>query len=342
MSNRIGYIDAMRGLAILSVVTSHIYTFSFSNSDIFEKVICNELQLPLFFLVSGLVLRVPEKNIFSVVSKRAFALCVPAAIFMLVYIWASNHHLYDTLFDAYKHGYWFTFSLFEFIVVFVCLTSLLRMLRLRESVIDIAMLILGVAILYGAVFFLRHHKEWPIVDLLQLTHFHNYIYFVVGVLMSKYELLEKLQSFRKSDVVCGGGILAFFLIHIFTYKDGDIAYLGSSTWWLMLSTLSGLFVIACAFRKYEWLSESKVGRGLQYIGRYTLDIYFIHYFIIPRHLSMVGKWFKLNPNPFIEFILAVGIAGALVIASLAISKIIRMSPTLAHWTLGVKNNRHDA
>ena len=341
MSNRIGYIDAMRGLAILSVVVCHIFRISFDSNNILNNAICNELQIPLFFLVSGLVLRIPEKNIFSVVSKRAFALCVPATIFMLIYVWTFNLNLYDTLFEFYKCGYWFTFSLFEFIIVFVCLTILLRMLRLRESVIDIAMLILGVAILYGAVFFLRHDKEWPIVDLLQLTHFHNYIYFVVGVLMSKYELLDKLQSLRKSDVVCGG-ILAFFLIHIFTYKDGDIAYFGSSTWWLMLSTLSGLFVIACAFRKYEWLSESRVGRGFQYIGRYTLDIYFIHYFFIPRHLSMVGDWFVLNPNPIIELLLAVTVAGLLIIVSLAISKILRMSPTLAHWTLGVKNNRHDA
>ena len=110
----------------------------------------------------------------------------------------------------------------------------------------------------------------------------------------------------------------------------------------MLVILSGLFVILLAFKKYAWLSESKVGQTLQYIGRYTMDIYFIHYFFIPRRLYMVGYWFRSYSNPIIELLLAICIAALLIIASIAVSKIIRMSPALSHWLLGVKKKQLNA
>ena len=341
-SKRLGYIDAMRGYAILSVVISHIFTFTLcSGANLFNLVI-TELQLPLFFMVSGLVLRIPDKHIFSVVSKRMFALLVPATIFMLIYIWTANLNLCSTLFHSYKFGYWFTYSLFEFITIFICLTGLLRILNIRSIISDIIMIVAGIFILYFSTLCTRYHQEYQIIDLFGLTHLQYYIYFVIGFMISKYDLLNKLVNNRKSDLFVGGGIAAFFLIHIFTYNGETVRYLGSSTFWFMLSSLSGLVVILCVFRKYEALSESKAGLMLQYIGRHTLDIYFIHYFFIPRNLSMIGDWFKTNYNPIIELSLAMIVAALLIVASLMISKIIRLSPTLAHWLLGVNKSRQNA
>lgn len=73
------------------------------------------------------------------------------------------------------------------------------------------------------------------------------------------------------------------------------------------------------------------------IGRYTLDIYFIHYFFLPRNLSMIGEWFKLNPNPLIEYVLAMLMAVILIAASLLVGQVIRLSPALAHWLLAETN-----
>ncbi len=75
------------------------------------------------------------------------------------------------------------------------------------------------------------------------------------------------------------------------------------------------------------------------MGRYTLDIYFIHYFLLPTKLSMVGEWFRVNPNPIIEYALALAIAVVVIGASLLVGRIIRLSPALAYWLLGEKKRK---
>ena len=75
---------------------------------------------------------------------------------------------------------------------------------------------------------------------------------------------------------------------------------------------------------------------LQTIGCYTLDVYFIHYFFLPRNMGMVGEWFQAHPNPIVEYVLAMAIAAVVIVASLLVGRIIRLSPTLAHWLLAAK------
>lgn len=128
------------------------------------------------------------------------------------------------------------------------------------------------------------------------------------------------------------------LLHLYSYKGGNMNYLGSSTLWFALATVSGLLILLWGFKRYpSWSSSSWIGRHLQMIGRYTLDIYFIHYFFLPRNLGMMGEWFRVNPNPLIEYVLAMLIAVVLIAASLLVGQIIRLSPALAHWLLAETN-----
>lgn len=127
-----------------------------------------------------------------------------------------------------------------------------------------------------------------------------------------------------------------FIMHIYTYRLSEIAYIGSSTLWLAVLTLTGLMVLLMGFRQYESWSESGIGRVLETIGRYTLDVYFIHYFLLPRNMEVIGEWFMANPNPIIEYVLAMAIAAVVIAASLLVGRIIRLCPTLAHWLLAAK------
>lgn len=136
----------------------------------------------------------------------------------------------------------------------------------------------------------------------------------------------------------GGVIIALCLMmHLYTYRNGGIQYLGSSTLWLTIMTMLGLLTLLMGFKQYRSWSESRVGLWLQALGRHTLDIYFIHYFLLPRNLNIIGEWFRDNPNPIIEYVLALTIAVAVIMASLLVGRIIRLSPTLAHWLLGARN-----
>ena len=79
-----------------------------------------------------------------------------------------------------------------------------------------------------------------------------------------------------------------------------------------------------------------MGYCLQYIGRRTLDIYMIHYFLIPRKLYIVGEFFSENVNPLIEFFTTTAVALLIMVCCIVIGNIIRLSPQLAHFLLGAK------
>lgn len=336
MEKRIGYIDAMRGLAMLFVVIGHVMLFSFKDEgNMLFRILSCELQIPLFFMVSGFMMRVPELGFWSYIGKKAFLLCVPAAIFMAVYVWKDGADYMAAWVDSNKGGYWFTFSLFQFVVVYAVLKLALRAMKLRRAVESVILLVVSVVVLYASVWCMREEHNYAVIPLLGLVHFKSFIYFVAGTLLAEWGILTK--SLSDKEIKVGGVILAACcLLHVYTYRCGGISYIGSSTLWLAILTFTGLMALLMGFRQYESWSESRIGRMLQTIGCYTLDVYFIHYFFLPRNMGMVGEWFQAHPNPIVEYVLAMAIAAVVIVASLLVGRIIRLSPTLAHWLLAAK------
>lgn len=55
MTNRINYIDRMKGMAILIVVLAHVFLFTFGMSDSLVFKFCASFEMPLFMFVSGFV-----------------------------------------------------------------------------------------------------------------------------------------------------------------------------------------------------------------------------------------------------------------------------------------------
>jgi peptidoglycan/LPS O-acetylase OafA/YrhL len=104
---------------------------------------------------------------------------------------------------------------------------------------------------------------------------------------------------------------------------------------------ASIFVIFSFFYKYQdsFSQDKHFGWVMQYIGRRTLDIYMIHYFLLPFRLDMMGQWFTNNPNPTIEFFITTAIAAMVISLSIVIGNIIRLSHTLSYYLMGGKNNR---
>ena len=78
---------------------------------------------------------------------------------------------------------------------------------------------------------------------------------------------------------------------------------------------------------------------MQYVGRRTLDIYLIHFFLLPRALSEFTL-FKDYPMPILEFAASALIAIIIIALCLLISNVIRLSPTLAHFLFGAKTENY--
>jgi fucose 4-O-acetylase-like acetyltransferase len=97
----------------------------------------------------------------------------------------------------------------------------------------------------------------------------------------------------------------------------------------------GIIIVYAFFRKYQetFMSSSRIGAFLSYIGRRTLDIYMLHYFFLPK-LPELGDWLKSCPNLAIELVLVLLLSIVVIGISLITSNIIRVSDTLAYYLFG--------
>lgn len=338
MKKRIEYIDAMRGLAMLFVVVDHLLFHSFRHTDnVIGLILSYEIQIPLFFMVSGFLVKVPESNYRSFYKRKAFSLLVPATIFMTIYVWLNNHSYIAAWGDNFKDGYWFTFSLFEFVLIYTTFKIISRKMRLNINVDNILLIIITIVITFSFTLLAHMNKDSYVMPLFCLTQFKYLPYFILGTILAERDILgSKWHTISKRGSLI---ILLCFIFHVYIYINNDNVYLFQYKLFLIPATILGLLVLLLCFKNYESWSSSWVGKNLQTVGRYTLNIYFIHYFFLPRNLSVIGDWFKINPNPLIEYVIAVIIAVIVINASILIGHVIRLSPVLAHCLLGEKYHK---
>ena len=99
----------------------------------------------------------------------------------------------------------------------------------------------------------------------------------------------------------------------------------------------GLLIVYNSFRVYQdfFISDRKIGRALQYIGKRTLDIYLLHYFLLP-YLPQVGELLQNDKNAVVELAIGGGVALLVIGICLIVSNVLRSSPILAKYLFGAK------
>lgn len=337
-NDRIGFIDALRGFSMILVVYSHIECFSLYgfNHDTFLGTVFMSFRMPLFFFISGFVLALSEKNEFSLrkeISKKVRVLLVPTFLIGALYvILFFNWDFISAVRNAAKFGYWFTFVSFEFYFIWL----LLRKLKVR----------IGYVFLFGLVLYplkrllILNATLLEVSNVLSLHYIFEYFqFFVLGFICSKYKDLffRKIQS---AFVI----LLAIYIILLYL-KYSDIGFDYRSNLYLhyinkfsdLLLRYFGVFIVMAVFKKYAPAFESttKCGKTLQYIGRRTLDIYLLHYFMLPA-LPMVGDFFKQYPNLVLELTTVIIISLLIIGCCLLVSSILRTSSFLEYWLFGAK------
>jgi multidrug transporter EmrE-like cation transporter len=160
-----------------------------------------------------------------------------------------------------------------------------------------------------------------------------YLFFFLGTIAKKhFETFLQLIS-RKTTLAAFG--IGFALLASLSQTDnlmiGYLVFAGGG--------MMGTTIVFAFFRTFaSWFSHTHIlGSALQYIGTHTLDIYLLHYFFLPRFLLPYGPQLKAYESPFLE--LATGLLLAVVITAISLlaSRIIRLSPFLAHYLFGAQN-----
>lgn len=340
--NRIGYIDALRGMAMILVVYFHIAAYGFGSYEIGYNDIIERFRMPTFFFISGWLFykagRIWDRQtITDMIRKKFMVQIIPTVIFMLLYLVMFN--LLDvSSFGSDKKGYWFTVVLFEYFVIYILAEALLnrRDSATGEIRVFVIMLLLSIAAFYYAKYYTRYATElgiWKdILGFFSFVKIRHIIFFWFGTFVRKH--FDRFIHLTNNRYVTAVMIVLFTAIIVWptVLSVNGIEYIA-----YLIAGLSGTIICFTYFRTHqEYFSRSTwYGRSLQLIGRRTLDIYLIHYFVLPYNLVRPDVWLQYHHNTlFVP--LALILAFWVILISLLISSLLRVSPLLAKYLFGAK------
>ena len=342
-NNRIEYIDALRGFTMILVVYHHIAFWCFDNEELAYNEFFIKFRMPTFFFISGWLFfkinRIWDKETINGILKKKFMVqIIPFLLFMLLYMYMFRGPDYYTTFES-KYGFWFTYTLFQYFVIYIVIEALFnkKQSNKREFGVMLFMLVLSIiAFYYHNIRFTYNLGIYrPILTLLSFTKMKYIIFFWLGTFVKKnFESFIRITDNQYVIAIC----LCLFVPSAIFSKE---IYYSSIELKLLSFLSSGLFGIIIAFtffrRNKNLFSKNKrIGKALQFIGQRTLDIYLLHYFVLPYHRHEIALWLLQYSHKSVDMLIILIISLWIIFISLMLSKIIRLSPFLGHYLFGAK------
>ena len=342
-TERLEYLDALRGFAMLLVVFVHVEIFGFfefSHTTFLGKLF-SAIHLPTFFFISGFCMYRPNA-VYGVshLYKDILRLILPACIVGIIYTYLVIHQ--DILYflsNTMKAGYWFTISLFEILLIY----RIVYCISKNRDRVFVALLVLIAVFLYLIKLPLKVIPQAELIgNYLCLHQTCNYfLYFVIGILCSKYK--ELLSRFLSNKLVPSFVLIVFGAISYLMFSNFSLVELSGVTGKIIetlgetLVGMSGVLLLYMLFfhNKSIFNNDNLFGKSLIIIGNNTLAIYLLHYFLLPN-LPMVGDFFKNYPNILCELILGLILSYIVIVICLVIMKLVRISPVMGKVLLGDK------
>ena len=337
---RIEYIDAMRGFTMILVVFAHVCHFCLGDSKMGYNAIFILFRLPCFFMLSGWLFEPASRNSFMTVARhKAMVQLLPTFIFLLLL--APPPEFFHQL-GAMKGGYWFTFVLFEFFILYMVIV------RIGKPWTPI----LAFTITIASFFYARYYDsiksssegyQLLLIDalgFLSVTTWRFFLFFYIGAWMRRY--FDAFIRWTNKPVVILLICVAFFIIASTSHKDNlwfetIRYYAGGITGMIMTFTIFRLLFTLPFLSSWKCFSIfHHTSSFLQYVGTRTLDIYLLHYFFLPRFLMAYGPQLQAYDSRFLEFVAIMVISLIILVLCLITSYVIRLSPFLGHYLFGAK------
>lgn len=339
---RIGYIDALRGFAMVMVVFGHVLmtTFDIGGYDSVIGSIVVTFWMPLFFFISGYVAYKDIEHlklgaIITDVRKKSFALLVPALIFFMLSAICRGGDPLSFMRGGFG-GYWFTPVLLEMFLVYFCVLIFCR--RTSSKVFDCTLILLSLVGVAWLVLFRGDGRWWTVLCLENFTKYFQF--FAFGLLCKKYQ-----SGFIRlmSRDYWRAGIIVLYIVCLILYFNDEfkasmpLVYKAVHD---IVVRYAGLLVVVLYFLSKEsyFNSEAPTCKLLRNIGRRTLDIYLLHYFFLPN-MQYLKPWIEPTNMFVVQIAATLAIAGLVVGLCLLLSNVIRTSDTLAYWLFGAGRSK---
>ena len=369
---RLGWLDALRGFTMILVVMNHVALKSFGMQIRWSAALQFFLlfRMPLFFFISGFLAykasRVWDGHTLRELSvKKMRVQLIPTIVFFLLFLAMIPTtpfvpSLMEALASSMKAGYWFTLVLlYMLLTYYLCsyvgsrlhsplsrllsyLTphSSLRTPRISLHIPEILLFIISLC--FFETCYLPRYFSWALGHKGPQNEFLNYSslvemfryfpFFLYGTIVHRYwDQAQRLMDSRWFYPV----VLALAVVMSLEVIKWHTLHM---EWASLPHTLAMFLLLSIVFMFFRheqaFFGETRFGKGLQFIGRRTLDIYLLHYFFLPK-LPMVGLFFFTNRHNFLLDTTA-SLLVALVIVAFCIitSQLIRVSPFLKKYLFG--------
>lgn len=267
-TERIEWLDYMRGFAILTVVIGHLAQSLQGNHPFAGLIIVYEM--PLFFCLSGILAKkTSQRTLLYNIRKKAQSLLIPyiaiGSLFALTF-----GAFQDFLFNTYHNGYWFLLCLFSCWLIFLPIEKLCNRIKGKYNTFWEFCLLLFPFIVYKCISDLI---PVGIEQALTLNFtFTYYRFFIVGYYIGKYLYVYKIND------VLGVAIMVCVVFVSIIILNSSVAssYIPMTIKQLVLS--AGLMYMFYIYYQY---SSQKVRKLLSWFGKGSLYIYTLHFFIKP-------------------------------------------------------------
>lgn len=280
-SERLQYIDALKGLAIILVVIGHVELYVLQSPGIITTFV-SLLHIPIFMFLAGQMLYKSiqsDKNKNQLIISRFKRLIIPFFSFTLLYSILANVSLSKVYFSDYKYGYWFTLSLFNLLVITYLINGLSSLVRRKyfDLIVFLAFYLIICVILY---FNIIPYKLSILISYKQIVYYYPIIIF--GFLVGKYPAVM-IGILNRWYVA----LLAFicFILCVIMFR----VYHVSSLLFLIISNLSGFISIQFVFRNY--FVKIPFNKTLCDFGKRSIEIYMIHFF----YILLLNEMIDLRP-----------------------------------------------
>lgn len=333
MTERLIWVDRMRGLAILSVVIQHL-TYYFQNEFIFHKLI-GISNMALFFFISGFILDTTakinspkESAVF--LGKKSIQLLLPFAVWTFI---VDNYFFrpewsaisIDSIVAEFINPHlWFLPILFCFSILFIFYKSGIKMAG-KGGGGKVAILFWGLATV--ALFLLWY--RWGILKMAALY----IVYFAGGVIISRFNSIDKL--FR-NQILSTIALAVIFLVLPF-WQSGATSITN-----IIIKMAVSFGVILIVYNLCTRLTWNKYWNDfILACGKYSLAIYVSHW----AFLHIFDSKPTIVQNELVAFLPILGYAILICFTCILFKKLIHLFPAADLALFGeykiIKFNRTD-
>lgn len=337
MNNRLLHIDIYRAVCIIVVIYSHILLFSIGyKEESFITIFMRTFFLNAFFFISGYVFykdKIIDLNQFYIaIYKKIKSILFPSFISLWIFTYINGSDFTKSLFSDSKGGYWFTFVLFEMFLLFLCITFVIN--RIKNKILRLVIIVAITSILY---YFhkINFFSGCMYKDLFSLGGLYYIPSFSLGVICKLYD--DIFNKILNNKII----LLISAIITFFIFTNIDIVPL------IIRNIVTTLFVLQLIFHIVNSIDKSEYKiliSNLSLIGTNTLQIYFLHYYLLFRlpeplisymHSLYSDSCFASNSCvSLVEFIVIGTVAIAISFLSIYIAKIINIIPFTSMFLFG--------